>query len=207
EDPIGLNGGINLYGYVRNNPLNGTDPSGKIPVIFYVWAQGVIASPDTRFDIEMLSRSLGNREYGNAILDLAAIAIPGVSSLHLRAAKEGGKRIVCKIGGNAASKVLNGSQIAPYRELQAVTRGQRGAIQAHHILEQRHLRAWGYSADEILQAPSQVLSRAEHTALNRSLQRELPTGTEYTRSQVWSAYERVYQNYPGYLDAISSYFK
>jgi len=28
EDPIGFGGGINFYGFVRNSPLNGTDPSG-----------------------------------------------------------------------------------------------------------------------------------------------------------------------------------
>jgi RHS repeat-associated protein len=35
EDPIGFGGGnVNLYGYVRNNPLNGTDPSGNFPFFF-----------------------------------------------------------------------------------------------------------------------------------------------------------------------------
>jgi RHS repeat-associated protein len=32
EDPIGFSGGRNFYGYVRNNPLKRTDPSGLCPI-------------------------------------------------------------------------------------------------------------------------------------------------------------------------------
>jgi hypothetical protein len=103
--------------------------------------------------------------------------------------------------------VGRGSPIRPYSELRHLTAGYRGDFQAHHILEQRHLARWGHSEREISEVPSQILSRAEHQALNAKLAEVLPAGRAYSRAEVWKQYEIVYEERPEYLAAIRHYFE
>jgi uncharacterized protein RhaS with RHS repeats len=68
RDPIGEEGGINLYGYVGNNPINATDPLGLSPA----WA--------------IPSQVASNPEFAKAYWDTAAwgaaafLAIPAVAA-------------------------------------------------------------------------------------------------------------------------------
>ena len=93
--------------------------------------------------------------------------------------------------------------IGPYREMQMLTEGEGGALQAHHILEERHLLNWGLDASE---APAVILSRQQHTIVTNMLRQELPFGGIYSRQAVWNAYQKVYAEAPDWLDSISVYF-
>ncbi len=94
--------------------------------------------------------------------------------------------------------------IVPYSQGKNLTKGRGGDIQAHHILEARHLRNWG---EDDLAAPSVVLSRTDHQELNRRLAEELSTGRSYSREEVWERYQEVYADHPELLDAIRGYFE
>ena len=63
-DPIGARGGMNLYGYVGNDPLNATDPSGltwaDVTSMFFQWVTGTapayqVFGPETNQTKDMMN--------------------------------------------------------------------------------------------------------------------------------------------------------
>jgi hypothetical protein len=103
--------------------------------------------------------------------------------------------------------------ILPFSKAQEFTTGKGGAISAHHILEQRHIKSWGQQAGKsaaeiskmLADAPSVVLLREEHLAANKTIEAKLPCGKVYSKAEVWAAYQEVYQYFPHWLEAIAPY--
>jgi RHS repeat-associated protein len=70
EDPIGVAGGVNLYGYVRQSPINGIDPNGHQFISLSTVPDEVIAPrivtprpfiPEDPFSPESVSQSLSGK--------------------------------------------------------------------------------------------------------------------------------------------------
>ncbi len=105
-----------------------------------------------------------------------------------------------------SKSINNFNPIRPYRELQDLTKGLKGEYQAHHILEQRHMKNWGYGLHERLDVPSQILIRQEHQKITNLLRSELPYSKIYSEEVVWKCYKKIYSDKPEYLNAIEHYF-
>jgi RHS repeat-associated protein len=203
NDPASLH----RYLYAYADPVNRTDPTGlfgdfSIGGLGAAMAIGATLNAITSINPQSTFQSIAIAALEGAAQG-AAFYVAGALAARL-AWRIASATKVLQVG--RFPLVGSSSPIAPYNVLQEVTAGQRGAIQAHHLLEARHLRYWGYSAAEIAEAPAQVLSQAEHAAITKALQAELKTGVAYSREAVWQAYQKVYQNYPQYLAAIERYF-
>ena len=99
----------------------------------------------------------------------------------------------------AESAAKNLFRILPYREAQKLTAGHRGAIQAHHIVEVRHLQNW---SESIADSPAVILSAAEHHRITQALRTKLPytprgaTPIQYEKNEVWPVLSRSIQRIP-----------
>jgi len=108
-----------------------------------------------------------------------------------------------RLTGKAAEHLF---KIAPYRVAHKWTRGWKGEIQAHHILEARHARHWRLNPDDV---PAVILPRNMHDEITARLRQALPYGEKWDMIEVRSKYEKVYKDlgFSEWLQHIEHYFQ
>jgi hypothetical protein len=127
--------------------------------------------------------------------------VGGVLGKAFRWARRGSKS--SHIIGTAAEHLF---KILPYRKAQKLTRGFNHKIEAHKLLEWRHVKTSGMVKGDL---PAVILAYEEHQRVSNALYRALPTGRRYGMDEIWQAYQRVYRElgYGEWLGHIERYFR
>ncbi len=81
--------------------------------------------------------------------------------------------------------------IGRYGDLIKLTKGYKGAIQAHHLIETRFLKLFGISKNN---APAIILDKAKHQEITNILSTNMPYGEAYAKRQVIETYQKVYSS-------------
>lgn len=141
------------------------------------------------------ARCAGGATFGVA----AGLATGGASRLALAGRVGAAANGVSKFG--SLSHFSAG--IAPFSTQRAITAGQRGAIQAHHLIERRFANVMGGSTDDWATI---VVTRSEHQVFTNAWRQAIPYGQDgtgmATRAQVEGAARNIYRDYPEILQAL-----
>ena len=154
RDPIGYGGGINLYGFVGNNPVNRSDPSGYSPAGDAAGVVGLIPGPVGEVaNLASGLDSLAEGDYLGAALSLRG-EVPGLGEFAT------GAKVLR--AANRPRKAERGAKVA-----------EQGARAADEILRLRHCTTTGGSRgiekDGIIVAKDQnrvFTESARHKALS-----------------------------------------
>ena len=128
---------FNAYINTQNNPVNRSDPSGK----FCIPCVAVTVGAAWQFVVEPALTAADAVATAETLADPEASFFDKGSALALKAAGLLGP------GGGGASGIKS------FREAQKATRGLHGETQAHHILETRHLKNWGWRIKQPTRQP------------------------------------------------------
>jgi RHS repeat-associated protein len=91
--------------------------------------------------------------------------------------------------------------IGKYIDLVKLTKGFKGAIQAHHLIEVRFLPLFGLSKSH---SPAVILDKATHSKYTKDLFNELPRSIEHSKADVLNAYNKVYSSEPMWQEIIKA---
>jgi uncharacterized protein RhaS with RHS repeats len=93
EDPIGLAGGLNLYGFAQGDPVNFSDPFGLCPICIIAVGYAIFEAASTAYDAYQTAKTLADRNasFGDKAWAvggaLSGFGLPGPGTLYTRAVR------------------------------------------------------------------------------------------------------------------------
>jgi len=212
KDPIGAEGGINVYEFCGNNPIMGADPSGldgdwlvNMANFFGAWGDELTFGK-SGWIAQQINVGLGNGEFqydqdsiytkvGRGVGFVNSIALPAPGKLKI------GAKILALGGADAARLAHAGESLRetrllgePYRVVSKWASRMGG--EAHHVVEKRFARLFGLSERKMA---SIALTKGEHQFFTNSWRQYLPYGIRYTQGDVVNGARHVYEGYPEIL--------